>query len=207
MDTIIFDMDGTLIDSSKLLSGSINYVREAMGLESLDSCEILSHINNPDINPAKHFYLTDDFTAKQSELFCEYYDRNCTIDISLYEGIFNTLETLSLSGKKMAVATNASSNFANMMLDALDIHRFFEIVVGADMVKNPKPEPDMLLKVINSTNSNRDRTVLIGDSPKDMLSAKSAKIEYLLVDWGFSRHSIEEKVVYNAKEILKYLKL
>ena len=203
MNTIIFDMDGTLINSGKVITNSINFVRENIGLEKMAEKEILEYINTPHINTAEILYGTKEFTPEQSKLFENYYTQNCTKDIELYDGIKEVLKTLHKENKKLAIATNAFSSFAKEMLEYLDIYRYFDVIVGADMVKKPKPNPEMILNIMQNLNADKSHTILIGDSHKDRLSAKSAEIKFLLVNWGFSEHN--ENVINRAEEILENL--
>ncbi len=203
MNTIIFDMDGTLINSGKVITNSINFVRNNIGLKKMAEKEILEYINTPHINTAKILYGTEKFTQKQSKLFEDYYTENCTKDVELYDGIENILKILHRENKKLAIATNAFSSFAKEMLEYLNIYKYFDVIVGADMVEKPKPNPEMILKVIQNLNAHKSSTILIGDSHKDRLSAQSAEIKFLLVNWGFSEHS--ENVINSAEEILEHL--
>ena len=187
-ELIIFDMDGTLIDSGNVISNTVNFVRGHLGLPIMDKNELLANMNNPDINSAEFFYGTKKFTEEQTELFSEYYNKHCVSDIILYEGIGQMLEEIS-EYFTLSVATNASVGFANKMLAHLGIERYFKMVIGADCVDNPKPHPDMLLKTMESLNKEKHHSILVGDSHKDTRAAKAASIEYLLVEWGFTDHT------------------
>ena len=184
---IIFDMDGTLVNSGTMIANTINFVRKNIGLEELKKECLLENLNNPHINSAQFFYGTTYFTDKQTKLFEEYYNENCIKDIELYEGIKELLEEIGQK-YRLAIATNASDIFAHKILSHLDISHHFDEVVGANQVRNPKPKPDMLLKIIDKYQIDKDKTVLIGDSHKDFFAAKSAGIGSILVNWGFSNH-------------------
>lgn len=201
---IIFDMDGTLINSGDVITNTINFVRKNLDLETIPKDIMLKNLNNPDINSAEFFYGTSEFTPEQTELFGKYYDENCTKDISLYDGIYDLLESLENDGMTLSVATNASVEFARKMLKALDIEKFFSYVIGANMVKNHKPSPDMLEKTLEELSFDVNEAMLVGDSQKDIRAAKAINMDYTLVNWGFTEHenainSIEEL----EKEILK----
>jgi len=88
------------------------------------------------------------------------------------------------------------------MLDSLNILDSFDFIVGAEKIK-PKPEPDMLFEIIKNLDSNIEKTHLVGDSPKDLLSAKSAKINPILVSWGFTEHEKSEHLVDSTDEVFK----
>jgi phosphoglycolate phosphatase len=188
-------MDGTLINSGAIISNTINYVRINTGLKPMDSKILLENINNPNINPAKFFYNTDIFTPKHSKLFEEYYDANCLKLVELYDGIDVLLEQLTKDGYLLAIATNASNEFAVKTTKYLNIHKYFKYIIGYDDVKEPKPKPDMILKTLDYFNIKSNDTIVVGDSKKDCLSAKNANVKCMLVNWGFTKY--ENCIVYN----------
>lgn len=196
-------MDGTLINSGTLIANTINYVRENIKLTTMEKDIILEYINDPDINPAKFFYNTDDFTKEQTILFESYYNKNFYIDLELYSGIKELLNELNGS-YFLFVATNANDYTAKKMLNHLNIEHYFSSIIGANNVQNPKPHPDMLLKLIDDHDLEKHRTILIGDSPKDKLSANNAGIESIIVNWGFTKY--DDGAIHNCKELLNMLK-
>jgi len=198
-ELIIFDMDGTLINSGIAISNTINFVRENIGLPIMDSDILLSQINNPDINAAEYFYGTKEFTDEQTKLFCEYYDKNCVKEIALYDGIKDMLDELS-KDYRLTIATNASIEFATKMVKYLNIDHYFEMIIGANCVEKPKPSPDMIIETIDKMNVEQEKAILIGDSLKDKEAAIRAKIDYILVDWGFTTYK-EAEAVSNPQEI------
>lgn len=192
-ELIIFDMDGTLIDSGNVISNTINFVRTNLGLSLISKDELLKNLNNPDINSAKFFYGTQEFTQEQTKLFQEYYDKHCISDIVLYDGILEMLD--EIHGKfSITIATNASIEFALKMIEHLNIHHYFDYTIGANCVENPKPHPDMLLKTLKTLNYDPKNTILIGDSLKDQKAAQAASIDDILVNWGFTQHSEKNSV-------------
>jgi len=201
---IIFDMDGTLINSGDVITNTINFVRMNLGLEKIQKDLMLTQLNNPDINSAEFFYGTSEFTDEQTELFTKYYDENCTKEISLYDGIYELLEDLKQKGFILSVATNASADFAIKMLKALDIYKFFNFVVGANMVEHPKPKPDMLELTLKQLDIDVKDSLLIGDSLKDTRAAESINMKAILVNWGFSKY---ENEISNIDELKKELKI
>jgi len=202
-ELIIFDMDGTLIDSGNVITNTINFVRSHLGLEAIEKDLMLEQLNNPDINSAEFFYGTSQFTDEQTALFTQYYDEHCISDIILYDGIKEILESLE-SHFILSVATNASRDFAVKMIEHLNIHNHFDLVVGATCVSNPKPHPDMIHKTLNDLNIVDKKAILIGDSHKDKKAAKAANIDSILVNWGFTNHK-QEKVVTDTSELHKIL--
>lgn len=194
-------MDGTLIDSGNAISNTINYVRTNLGLSIMPKKELLTNLNNPDINAASFFYGTTAFTDEQTQLFGEYYEDNCIKDITLYDGIQNMLKEIS-NHFTLSIATNASVEFANKMIEHLDIAQYFKFVVGANQVSNPKPHPDMLIHTTNKLSIPVKNSILIGDSNKDSKAAKSCDMDYLMVNWGFTQHD-NHGVFSSADELHK----
>lgn len=200
---IIFDMDGTLIDSGDVISNTINYVRKNIGLDIMPKDELLTNINNPDINSAKFFYGTSAFTDEQTKLFGEYYNNNCISDIALYEGIQDLLEEVS-EHFTLSIATNASVEFAKKMIKYLNIEHYFDFIIGSNEVTTPKPHPEMLLNTVESLDIEIKHSILIGDSNKDKNAAVACEMDYILVNWGFTKHDCDS-VISNTIELNKKL--
>ena len=193
-------MDGTLIDSGDIISNTINHVRVNTGLGIMNKDYLLENINNPNINPAEFFYGTNEFSPYHTELFETYYEEHCLDTVSLYPGIKKLLNKLS-SNFTMSIATNASTKFAINAVKHLGIDEYFKYIIGFDKVDKPKPDPAMLLKTMDKLNYHAKDSILIGDSHKDLLAAKSANIDCHLVNWGFSEHG--DDAFYTTEELYK----
>lgn len=190
MRMILFDMDGTLINSGSMIANTINYVRKNIGLAQMTKNHILENVNDPNVNSAEFFYGTQHFTEEQSVLFEEYYNEHCLTDLEIYDGITELLEDLK-NDFSFTVATNANSEFANKMLNHLEIGKYFESIVGYNDVEKPKPHPEMIFKLLDKHNIQKNNAQLIGDSHKDIMAANNAGIDSVLVNWGFSNHETD----------------
>ena len=199
----MFDMDGTLIDSGTSITNTINYVRQELGFETLEKNYVLEKVNDPSINASEFFYGTKDFTKQQKVLFEEHYNANCLKDLKLYEGIQNLIDDLK-SEFTLAVATNANSIFAKKMLNHVGIGEHFKTILGYDSVKNAKPHPEMVYKILDTHNIEKHNAQLIGDSHKDIMAADNAGVDSVLVNWGFSKHS--ENAIETIDELEKKIK-
>lgn len=198
MKLIMFDMDGTLINSGTMIANTINYVRENLGFEHMKKNFILEKVNDPTINSAEFFYGTVHFTDQQSKLFETYYHEHCLTDLEIYDGIKELLDDLN-SDFILSVATNANSEFAHKMLNHLELGKYFKTVVGYNDVTKPKPHPEMVYKIINKINTTKEKSLLVGDSHKDIQAASSAGVDSILVNWGFSNHT--ENAIESVKEL------
>lgn len=183
---VIFDLDGTLVDSGDNIVKAVNHTRRTLGLVDVDSDYVLDNINKDDINAAQVFYGTTSFLPEQREIFEPFYNEICHQNIALYEGISYFLEQFSSLGYKMGVATNGKTYFANKMLKQLGVEHYFDIVVGSDSVAVSKPDPAMLLKILDFVDfSQESRAIMVGDSIKDVKAAKAIGIPSAVAEWGF----------------------
>ncbi|MGM0532947.1 MAG: HAD family hydrolase [Campylobacterota bacterium] len=200
---IIFDMDGTVVNSGPMIAKTINAVRHDLGLYPLDEKPTLEVLNDPDINSARYFYGTESFTDRQIALFEHYYDRYCLHELTLYAGMADLLAKHSRDFT-LTIATNAHTRFANKILSHLQVAAHFDFVIGADMVQTPKPHPQMLHDTMERFGLPKDKTLLIGDSHKDRRAAQAAGIAHALVGWGFSDHTDTAALItdYNALDTL-----
>ena len=194
-------MDGTIIDSSKLLANTINYVRQNLALAPLEDEVILKAINDPSVNAPMFFYESEEIEEFHQEFFHEYYQENYKKDARVYEGMKELIQKLSRT-HKLSIATNAYRKSASSMLFALGIEHYFDIVVCGDEVKEAKPAPDMINLITDFYEDTLDSFVLVGDSEKDLESAKNANIDSILVGWGFSSHDNSIGSVKELEDLL-----
>lgn len=205
MKVVIFDMDGTLIDSQHDITCSINHVRKMhYGLEPLEASFIVEAINRHDRNLAMLFYGTEHYEEPDRLLFETHYHEQCVQNPTLYPGIKETLESLAEGGVKLSVATNAPSRFARKMISHLDVHVHFDHIVGPDIGGASKPEPAMLHYILEryGFENGGDAGWMVGDNSKDMQAARSAGITGVFSTWGFSPAGRGDIVIDTPRELL-----
>ncbi len=183
---IIFDMDGTLVDSSITIVNAINYVRSKLNLEEMPRELILAKVNDPDLNPARFFYEAENFSSEHEAWFSEYYTNHHEKELELYDGIDNLLKELKEKGYKLAIATNAYRDSTLQSLGYLNVVDYFDSIACYDDVGRGKPAPDMLEKNLEDLKLTAKEALFIGDSERDLLAAQTLKMDYLMVNWGFS---------------------
>jgi len=187
-ELIIFDMDGTLVDSSLTIAYAINFVRNKLELPAMDPYHIIDKVNDHTLNPAKYFYEIEAFEPQHEKWFAEYYTKNHERELLLYDGIAELLQKLKMSGLKIAVATNAYRVSTIESLTHLGIYELFDAIACHDDVPLGKPYPDMLYKILDELDIDRRKTLFVGDGSRDEMAASRANIEYIMVNWGFSDH-------------------
>lgn len=205
MKVVIFDMDGTLLDSKKDITISINYIRELhYDMEPLSEEFVVEAINMDVRNLPKMFYGTELYEDKDREVFEVHYAQQCIQNPYLYEGIEHTLVELYKSGVKLSVATNAPTQFAQRMLSHLNVDSMFDVIIGADKVSQSKPNPEMLHKILDHYKFDKKthKAWMVGDNSKDMLSATNAGIDSMFATWGFSPDGEHNTLIHKPKEIL-----
>ncbi|MBT5935955.1 HAD family hydrolase [Sulfurimonas sp.] len=203
---VIFDMDGTLIDSKKDITISINHIRSThYSLAPLSEEFVVQAINMEVRNLPKLFYDTDEYMEKDRLYFEEHYKVQCTKNPYLYDGIAHTLNSLIDAGVKLSVATNAPTPFAKLMLSSLGIADMFDVIIGADKVSSSKPNPEMIHNILDHYKYDKscDIAWMVGDNSKDILSAQNAEINSLFATWGFSPLSEFEQEIDHPTKILE----
>ena len=199
---IIFDMDGTLVNSSITIANAINFVRYNLGFEPMDKSHILRLVNDHTINPAQTFYHAKAFDADHERWFSEYYTKNHENELVLYDGIKDLLQNLKDRGHTLGVATNAYRGSTIESLTHLDVHHLFDGIACYDDVAKGKPHPDMLHKLLDELNHQNNESLFIGDGPRDEIAAKRAEMDYIMVDWGFTEHGDAVRSVDDLHKLL-----
>ncbi|MEO5327309.1 MAG: phosphoglycolate phosphatase [Magnetococcus sp. THC-1_WYH] len=193
--TILFDLDGTLVDSAPDLWRATNHVITRRGRSELPLELVRDYVGNgARYLLARGLWGLDavppvgdpDFEAAVTE-FLDYYRQHLTNHSHPYPGVIETLETLQRHNCPMAVVTNKPEFLTHLMLDDLDLARFFPVVVGGDTLAERKPDPLPLHHAMSQLQAHAATTVMVGDSETDALAAKNAGCKLFLVSHGYNR--------------------
>lgn len=189
--TFIFDFDGVIADSGRDIANCVRHIQEKYGCRLMSNEEIYSHLG---LGPAHLIKMCTgfpegDFLDKVIAEYTEYYLAHCVIETVPCEGLPELLaylrgpysQKLTETGTGrpvvLAVVTNKPESISNEILDKFGMRDYFSIVVGPESVKNLKPDPEGILKVLDFTNSSPSQTLMIGDSKADVLAARAAGVD------------------------------
>ncbi len=180
---IVFDLDGTLIDSYEAIAESLNHALTAASLPPLSSEQVRAMVGE-----GLETLIGKAMGASRVEegvrSFRAHYDRICLEKTSLLPQVKHTLAALDDRGYRMAVATNKPSYFAWRLLEGLHVRRHLVCVFGPDMVENRKPDPEMILRSMERLGVSAAETLCVGDMDVDIRAARAAGVPIVVVPTG-----------------------
>lgn len=183
---IIFDIDGTLINTDQLVINSYQHVFDILNPNyKLTEEEKISFLGPTLISVYKKYFDVD-FNTFLS-LYREYSVNNISIDAKLYDDVRLTLITLKKLGYHLGVFTSRYRNSALEVLNAFDLTKYFEVMITLDDVKNPKPSGEGIEIILSKFNYDRNQVLYIGDNETDYMAGKEAKVKTALVSWAHGR--------------------
>jgi phosphoglycolate phosphatase len=196
--TIVFDLDGTLIDTAPDLIDTLNLVFEQEGLPPVDYATARNLIGGGAramivrgieaegraVTPAKLEQMFAEFIAHYSAHIA---DRS-----QPFPGLVQALDALAASGCRLAVCTNKLESLSRLLLSELKLTHRFAAICGQDTFGIQKPDPEVLRRTIAAAGGKTWRSVMIGDSLTDIRTARAAGIPVIAVDFGYSERPVSE---------------
>ncbi len=189
---LLFDLDGTLVDSVPDLTQSLNRVLGEHGYRPLTPAEVAPMVG--DGVPAlveRGFAARGGSSAEAADALPRYiaiYEAHATELTRPYPGVPETLAELRRSGYRTAVCTNKLQQASHTVLDGLGLAALFDAVAGGDRYKVKKPDKGHLLGLIAELGGTADRAVMIGDSENDAAAAHAAALPLVIMRYGYARH-------------------
>ena len=206
-ELIIFDLDGTLIDSSEDIAWAVNKTLRQMGFEELSYQAIKERIGwgvkmllEKALPNEKH-----NLVKEAREIFMGYYSGHLLVKTKLYPNVADVLRLFK--NKKLAIATNKPLNLTQKILDGLNISDYFKKVVGGDDVQNKKPAPEAIEIILRELNALQKETIFVGDSMIDIEAGKKAEVITIGAAYGFrGRQELKEAgadvIIEDIKELI-----
>jgi phosphoglycolate phosphatase len=186
-DLLIFDLDGTLVDSKQDLVDSVNATRRWASLEALPVDRISSYVGNG--APMLVRRALPDFPEQELphalRFFLDYYREHMLDSTALYPGVREALDRLHAAEVPLAVLTNKPVRFSVQLIEGLGLEMHFFRVYGGNSLAEKKPHPQGIDLLVEEARADRARTIMVGDSAVDMLTARNAGVRGCGVRWGF----------------------
>ncbi len=197
---LLFDLDGTLIDSTADLANSGNWLRVKEGLEPLSREQVASYVGDGAESLVRRLLeRPEGVVVEQIEAFIRYYNEHCLDTTRLYTGVSSTLQQLQARGYKMAVVTNKPERISKHILDGLNVGPCFGSVIGGNTCKNKKPHPEPLLTAVAQLGLRAEACVMIGDSRVDVEAGHNAAMPSIGLLGGIGA---EDLLLASAPELL-----
>ncbi len=189
---LVFDLDGTLVDSKRDLALSVNAMRAAMGLDPLPLETIASYVGHGVTLLVRRSLGTDatnESVEKGTAFFLAYYRAHMLDHTNFYPGVAEALE--KLRGHKMAVLTNKPVVFSREMLTRLGFASYFAFIYGGNSFPQKKPDPIGLHTLMKDLQISARETLMVGDSDTDVLTGRNAGVWTCGVTYGFGAHTLQ----------------
>jgi phosphoglycolate phosphatase len=185
--TIVFDLDGTLLDTSSDIQAAVNFVRGHYALPPLSKDEVMRYVGLGVEHLMEHTVSAGASVPldEARRLVVDRYSRHLLDNTRPYDGIEDLLKSL-YNRYYLAVATNKPTELAVRSIDGVGFGKYFQVVVGPEEVGAGKPAPDMLYYIASKADASPREVLLVGDSPVDIKTARNFGCYIAAVTWGFS---------------------
>jgi phosphoglycolate phosphatase len=207
-DLIIFDLDGTLIDSRLDLANSVNHTRAQLGMSILPNELIYSYVGDGASMLIRRAFGREPAEAELKEaleIFLGHYKQHLLDNTVLYPGVLEALD--ALDSLRLAVLTNKPVNPSNAILRGLGVKEKFALVYGGNSFEQKKPDPMGVHKILEDTSISRERALMVGDSRIDIETGCNAQIATCGVTYGLASDTLAEAhpdfLIDDLRDLLK----
>jgi phosphoglycolate phosphatase len=192
---VIFDLDGTLIDSAADLAAAINAMLADYGREPLPVGEVRRMVGDGVAMLVARALAARDCRppepAQAERSFMRHYESGATSLTTVFPGAAQALQALSAAGIPLAVATNKPARLATDILASLGLAKYFARVIGGDSLPFRKPDPRVVLTLLEEFAAAPEDSLLVGDSEVDAATASAAGVPFVLMKHGYRRGPVE----------------
>ncbi|MDT2556634.1 HAD family hydrolase [Enterococcus raffinosus] len=204
--TILFDIDGTLLDSNPMLISAFKKALESVGLKY--STEKLDYIIGLTENEAATLFTKHDEEKRLLISNWTRFVKHSRNDAKLFPGVIDVLSLLLLKNKNVGIVTSKRKKHMLVEFDRFNINHYFDTIVTSDDVKFPKPNPEPLELAMTRLNADKESTLYIGDTKSDWSCSKSAGVDFALASWGTTLPSSSfpnSHILSRIDDLKKYL--
>lgn len=183
IDTVVFDFDGTIMDTNDVIIGSWQHVYKTLRGKEGDLDYILSTFGEPLEYSMKTSF--PEVPMEESVKIYRDWHRERFLDmIKLFPGVTEMLQEIKDRGYRMGIATSRLRVTLEQGLDKYDLRKYFDAIVAVEDTENPKPAPDIVLKTLAMLDAKPENAIMVGDSRLDILCARNASVPSVLVGWS-----------------------
>lgn len=189
--TIVFDLDGTLVDTAPDLHAALNHCLTDAGYEAVPFSAIRDMIGRGAKSMIQEGVAFQNLSISEEALdtvwtrFLHYYRSHISDFSRPFPGVLDTLTSLADQGARLAVCTNKTQDLSEELLESLSLTHHFAAIVGADSVPSRKPDGDHIIQTIRAAGGEAGRAAMIGDSQTDERAARNAGLPFIFVSFGY----------------------
>lgn len=190
--TVIFDLDGTLVDSAPDLTAAMNWCLSSIGRPPVAEHKVRHMVGQGARKLIERGLATTGPSLPKAEIdrlfadFLKFYERNIAVATRPFPGVRETLDTLREAGVALGLCTNKPLYLTRLLLDELALGDYFAAVLGGDSLPVKKPHPEPLLAALHQLGGAPREAVMVGDSASDILAARAARLPVVAVSFGYA---------------------
>jgi phosphoglycolate phosphatase len=195
--TVVFDLDGTLVDTAPDLLNALNHVLTHAGLEEVDLQTVAGMIGHGAKAMIRQGMAHQNIAPSEAELetlfarFLVYYSEHISVGSRPFDRAPEILDELAAAGAILSVCTNKKQDLSDQLLEALGLAPRFAAILGADSVPSKKPDGDHIVRAILAAGGDPARAIMVGDSRTDERAARNAGLPFIFVPFGYEAESME----------------
>ncbi|MDD5102241.1 MAG: HAD-IA family hydrolase [Endomicrobiaceae bacterium] len=191
---VIFDLDGTLVDSQQDLTSAVNFTRKYYGLEPLEVATVASYLGSgiPALVKSVLPNVDEKDIPNATVMFKDFYSKHLIDTTKTYSGVSEMLS--SLKDVRKAILSNKSEKFSKDIIEKLGLKDFFDSIYGGDSFDEKKPSPRPIYEIMESLSVKKENTIMVGDGANDIIAGKTADIKTIAVLYGYSPKEKVEKL-------------
>ena len=191
LPAVLFDLDGTLIDSIELLLSSARHAFDGWQIGAPTDAEWIRGIGTPLVEQLRGFAASEDEVTRLLQRYRDYQHIHHDRLTRCYDDVPAVVAQLADRGHPMAIVTSKASVIAKRSLEWVGLHRFFPVVVGFDETARHKPDPEPVLAALERLGASADQAAFLGDSPHDVHAGNAAGVLTIAALWGpFGRETL-----------------
>lgn len=202
---IVFDLDGTLINSAPDLCHALNKTLEEVNIPNVSVDEVMAYLGDGALELIKKgiskYDSVENYNIDNLRIrFLEIYNKCLLNKTEFYPNAIKSIKSLRNNNFSTAICTNKPVRLAKRIIKGLDASNLFDIITGGDSYSYKKPDPRHLLKTIKETKNKKYNAIMVGDSINDINCAKEANIKNIVVNFGYSNipvHKLHADLIMN----------